>query len=71
MLFNSFDKGLPMELCIVIVVHRKTTTGHIDFGNRNIEIFNIEIDVINFIFSMVRFYNLTFCSILILKSCNK
>lgn len=71
MLFNSFDKGLTMELCIVIVVHRKTATCHIYFGNRNIEIFNIEIDIVNFIIKMVRFYNLSLCSILILKSCYK
>jgi hypothetical protein len=33
MLFNSFDKRLSLELGIVIVVHGKTATRHIDFSN--------------------------------------
>jgi hypothetical protein len=71
MFFNSFYKGLTLEFGIVIIIHRKTATRHINFSNRNIQVFNCKIYVVNFIYCMVRLYDFSFGPILILKSCYK
>jgi hypothetical protein len=71
MLFNSFYKRLSLEFGIIIVIHGKTATSHINFSNRNIQVFNSEIYIVNFILRMVRLYDFSFGPILILKSSYK
>ena len=69
MLLDSFNESLSLKLRIVIVVHRKPATCRINFCDSNIEVFNGEIDVVNFILSMIALYDLSFSSILVLESC--
>jgi hypothetical protein len=71
MLFNSFYKRLSLKLGIVIIIHRKPATRDINFSNRNIQVFNCEIYVVNFILCMVRLYDFSLGPILILKSSYK
>ncbi len=71
MLLDSFYKRVTLKLRIFVVVHRETATGHIHLGNRDVQLLNIELDIVDLVYSVVRLDYLPLGPILILKPCNK
>ena len=71
MLLDSFYERVTLKLRIFVVEHREAATGHIHLGNRDVQLLNIEIDIVDLVYSVVRLDYLPLSSILILKPCNK